>query len=292
MGDPMSINILQAALLGLFACLASLPGMGGTTIGNYTLGRPLVAGLIVGLIMGDVTTGVIVGAAIQIVYIALVTPGGTVSADVRAVSYIGIPLAIMAIKGLGISPATTQAQQLATSLGAAVGTVGTVLFYLTATINLVWQHIGWKAIEEGNLHRVYLVNKGLPWISHIICSFIPAFAINLVGSSMVSAIKTYLPMDGIAMKTLFTLGSLLPAVGIAILLKQVITKPVHFLSFFFGFTLCAIMGLNLVSAALVAGFFAVITYNIQMVALKASKKAAIATSSGELSTTDDDEEDI
>ncbi len=33
----------------------------------------------------------------QLVYIALVTPGGTVSADVRAVSYIGIPLAMVAI---------------------------------------------------------------------------------------------------------------------------------------------------------------------------------------------------
>ena len=82
----MEINYLQAALLGLCACLASLPGMGGMTVGNYTLGRPLVGGLVVGLILGDVQTGVIVGAAIQIVYIALVTPGGTVSADVRAVA--------------------------------------------------------------------------------------------------------------------------------------------------------------------------------------------------------------
>lgn len=49
----MAINAFQAALFGLLACLASLPGMGGTTIGNYTLGRPLVAGLIVGIIMGD-----------------------------------------------------------------------------------------------------------------------------------------------------------------------------------------------------------------------------------------------
>ena len=80
----MVINVFQAALLGLFACLASMPGLGGTSIGNYTLGRPLVAGLVVGLILGDMTLGIIVGMAIQVVYIALVTPGGTVSADVRA----------------------------------------------------------------------------------------------------------------------------------------------------------------------------------------------------------------
>ena len=72
----MGISMFQAILLGLFACLASLPGMGGTTVGNYTLGRPLVGGLVVGLIMGDIQTGIIVGAAIQLVYIALVTRTG------------------------------------------------------------------------------------------------------------------------------------------------------------------------------------------------------------------------
>ena len=50
------------------------------------------------------------------------------------------------------------------------------------------------------------------------------------------------------MKTLFTVGSLLPAVGIAILLKQVATKPVDILVFVFGFTLAACMGLNLIAA--------------------------------------------
>ena len=47
----MEISWFQAALLGLFACLSSMPGLGGTSIGNYTLGRPLVGGLICGLIL-------------------------------------------------------------------------------------------------------------------------------------------------------------------------------------------------------------------------------------------------
>ena len=127
----MQINLIQAIILGICACLSSMPGLGGTTFGNYTLGRPLVAGLIVGLVLGDMKTGIIVGAAIQVIYIALVTPGGTVSADVRAISYIGIPLAICAIKGMGIDPASKQATDMAATLGAAVGTLGTVLFYAT-----------------------------------------------------------------------------------------------------------------------------------------------------------------
>ena len=217
----MQVQVWQAALFGLLACLASMPGLGGTVLGNYTLGRPLVAGLIVGLIMGDVQTGIYLGAAIQVVYIALVTPGGTVSADVRAISYIGIPLSMVAVHSMGLNPASAEGQAMAVTLGSAVGTIGTVLVYGTATVNLVWQHMGWRALEKGDLRKLYVVDMGLPWISHILCSFIPTFIITKVGTSMVDLMKAYLPMDGVAMKTLFTVGSLLPAVGIAILLKQV-----------------------------------------------------------------------
>ena len=132
----MTISWLQAALLGLFACLSSMPGLGGTSFGNYTLGRPLIGGLVCGIILGDIKTGILVGAAMQVVYIALVTPGGTVSADVRAVSYIGIPLAMVALNSYGLSAATKEGAALATSFGTMVGTLGTVLFYGTATINL------------------------------------------------------------------------------------------------------------------------------------------------------------
>jgi len=285
----MAINAFQAALLGLFACLASLPGMGGTTIGNYTLGRPLVGGLFVGLILGDVTTGVIVGAAIQVVYIALVTPGGTVSADVRAVTYIGIPLAILAIHSQGLNPSSAEAQALAAALGAAVGTLGTVLFYGTATINLVWQGIGWKALETNDWGKIKktlpLVDYVWPWIGHILLSFIPTFIICMAGSSMVQVMKDYLPMDGIAMKTLFTVGSLLPAVGIAILCRQVIQKPLDWLTFIFGFTLAAVLHCNLIASAIIACFFALINYEIQRV-----KSPARAIADG--SAVDEEKEDI
>lgn len=283
----MEISWLQAILLGVFACLSSMPGMGGSSIGNYTLGRPLVGGLVCGIILGDIPTGILVGCAMQVVYIALVTPGGTVSADVRAVSYIGIPLAMVALHSYGLSAASSEGTALATSFGTMVGTLGTVLFYGTATINLVWQHMGWKAVEKRQYKKLYLVDMGLPWISHLICSFLPTVIMCKLGSSVVEMIKTALPMDGIPMKTLFTVGSLLPCVGIAILLKQIVRKPADFIPFLFGIVLAASLKLNLVSATVVAGMFAIITYNVKMLALK--KKAALATADGD---DDDDEEEI
>ena len=280
----MEISWIQAALLGLFACLSSMPGLGGTSIGNYTLGRPLIGGLVCGIILGDIYSGILVGVAMQVVYIALVTPGGTVSADVRAVSYIGIPLAMIALKSYGLDAGSADGQAMATSFGTMVGTLGTVLFYGTATINLVWQHMGWRAVEKGDFNKLYVVNMGLPWISHILCSFIPTLIMCKMGAPMVELIKNYLPMDGIAMMTLFTVGSLLPCVGIAILLKQIATKAVDFIPFFFGFALAAALGINLVSATVIAGMFALINYRIKMLAI--NKPAAASE------TDDDDEEDI
>ncbi len=279
----MEISWLQAILLGLFACLSSMPGMGGTSIGNYTLGRPLIGGLVCGVVLGDIAAGVLVGCAMQVVYIALVTPGGTVSADVRAVSYIGIPLAMVALKSYGLSADSVEGAALATSFGTMVGTLGTVLFYGTATINLVWQHVGWKAVEKRQYKKLYVVDMVLPWISHLLCSFIPTLIMCKLGADVVELIKTTLPMDGIAMKTLFTVGSLLPCVGIAILLKQIVKASADFVPFLFGFVSAASLGINLVSATVVASMFAIINYKIKMLsAQKATAGAAI----------DDDEEDI
>ena len=282
----MTISWFQAALLGLFACLSSMPGLGGTTIGNYTLGRPLVGGLVCGLILGDVKTGIICGVAMQLVYIALVTPGGTVSADVRAVSYIGTPLAMVAIHSQGLSADSADAANLAKSMGTLVGTVGTVLFYGTATMNLIWQHIGWRAVEKGQFRKLYQVDWLYPWVSHFVFSFIPTLVMCKLGATAVTAMKDALPMDGIPMKTLFTVGALLPCVGIAILLKQIVEKVTDFIPFFVGFTLAASLGLNLVSCAVISLIFAVLFYELEMV------KTVRATATAADDFDDDDEEDI
>lgn len=97
----------------------------------------------------------------QVVYIALVTPGGTVSADVRAVSYIGIPLAMLALNSYGLDPASTKGVAMATSFGAMVGTLGTVLFYGTATINLVWQRYRMESCRKRRIQEIISCRYGI-----------------------------------------------------------------------------------------------------------------------------------
>ncbi|MDV7686378.1 putative PTS system, fructose- and mannose-inducible IIC component [Oenococcus oeni] len=286
----MTISWFQAAILGLFACLCSNSCMAGQAVGNYTIGRPLVGGLVCGLILGNLELGIACGVAMQLVYIALVTPGGTVSADVRAISYIGIPLAMVAISTRGLSPLGSTAADLAKSVGTLVGTVGTVLYYAVATMNLVWQSFGWKDVQKGKLERLYAVDFGWPWISHALFSFLPVMLLTHFGATAVTALRNALPMDGIAMKTLFTVGGMLPCVGIAILLRQIINKLIDFVPFFVGFTLAASLKLNLVSVTVVSLLFAVIFYEMDMA--KGSGPSGGNTAVVQGADSDDEEEDI
>ncbi|MFV0381838.1 MAG: PTS sugar transporter subunit IIC [Breznakia sp.] len=279
----MEITWLQAALLALMGVFAaSTIATLGTSIGNYTLNRPLIAALFVGLILGDVEGCILVAIPMQIIYIALVTPGGTVAADLRAVSYIGIPLAYVACKSQGFDLAGAEAQGLAGSMGALVGTVGTVMFYGTAMMNLIWQHIGWARLDKGDFKIIGKVDVVFPWISHIVISFIPIMLIVYYGAGAIADFKEALPMDAWYMKTLFTVGSLLPAVGIAILLKSVVTKASDLIMFIFGFALAASMGVTLLAATAIGAAFAMINYQITMVKLGRASAAGI----------NDDEEDI
>ncbi|MDI4584142.1 PTS sugar transporter subunit IIC [Oenococcus sp. UCMA 14587] len=285
----MTISWFQAAILGLFACLCSNSCMAGQAVGNYTIGRPLVGGLVCGLLLGNLELGIACGVAMQLVYIALVTPGGTVSADVRAISYIGIPLAMVAISTKGLNPLGSTAADLAKSVGTLVGTVGTVLYYSVATMNLVWQSFGWKDVQKGKLERLYAVDFGWPWISHALFSFLPVMLLTHFGATAVTALRNALPMDGIAMKTLFTVGGMLPCVGIAILLRQIINKLIDFVPFFVGFTLAASLKLNLVSVTVVSLLFAVIFYEMDMAKGSGPSGGNTAVTQGAGS---DDEEDI
>ena len=111
----------------------------------------------------------------------------------------------------------------------------------------------------------------LPLISHILVSFIPVMLITYYGAGAVTDFKTALPMDSWYMKSLFTIGSLLPAVGIAILLKSVVSKATDLIFFLFGFTVAASMNLTLIAATAVGAVFALINYQMTMIRLRGAK---------------------
>ena len=276
---------LQAILIGLMSCTAaSTIACLGTTVGNYTLNRPLVASLFVGLILGDVQGCILIGIPMQVMWIALVTPGGTVASDLRAVSYIGIPLAYVGAKSAGMDFGGSEAQALASSISAMTGVIGISLFYGTAMFNLIWQHYGWAQLEKGNLDCLGKVDAILPLISHFVLSFLPVTLLCYYGSGAVQELFQNLNTDVWYVKAILSVGSVLPAVGIGILLKSVVSKTSDLVFFAFGFTIAASMGLTLLAATVVGGVFALINYQLAMM-------KAVGVSGG-VSDDYDDEEDI
>ncbi|MDR1795438.1 MAG: PTS sugar transporter subunit IIC [Erysipelotrichaceae bacterium] len=256
------MSLIQCIILGIIAGCTGVLGAWGTSVANYTFSRPLVGALLVGIVLGDIQGAILIAIPMQIIYIALVTPGGTVAADLRAVTYIGIPLAYVAAKSQGLDFSGAEAYGLAGAFGALVGTVGTVMFYGTAMMNLLWQHYGWAQLDKGNYKIVGKVDALFPLISQIVINVIPTILILNVGSNAIASFKEALPMGSWYMKTLFTIGSLLPAVGIAILLKSVVTKTSDLLFFVFGFALAAAMGVSLLAATAIGGVFAYLNYRL------------------------------
>ncbi|MGL5042941.1 MAG: PTS mannose/fructose/sorbose/N-acetylgalactosamine transporter subunit IIC [Culicoidibacterales bacterium] len=252
----MEVSIIQAVAIGLVAYLGSLsvPWFLGLSGGWYTLSRPLISGFIIGLILGDVSTGIIVGVAVQIVFIALVTPGGQMPQDLNAAAYIGVTLGVLAVKQ-GATVAS------AVSIATAVGAIGTIFHNFMMLTNSFWNHRAIKAINEWDMKSFKLNHIYGPQLTQFLYRFGPTFLIIYFGQGLAMSIIEYFPVDSFVMKTLTTLGGMLPAVGVAILLRQVVKKDIELISFLVGFTFVAAMGLNMISLAIIATFFSVSHFN-------------------------------
>lgn len=92
--------MLQAFLVALtvFVCV------GGAELAGFTmLNRPIVIGPLVGLFLGDLHTGVIVGAALEAVFMGVVNIGGASAAEPGIATAVGTAFAIMLGKGTEVA---------------------------------------------------------------------------------------------------------------------------------------------------------------------------------------------
>ena len=98
---------------------------------THAMRQPLFSALFIGLIMGDFTRAIVIGAAIQILYIGLVAAGSNLPADDCLAGLIAIPIAIAS----HLSPA------VAVTIAVPVGVLGVFLDQFRKTINIVFVQI-------------------------------------------------------------------------------------------------------------------------------------------------------
>ena len=247
----MDVTIFQAILIGILSYLGTLmsPWLLGCTGGWYTIGRPLVSGMLIGLILGDVRTGILVGAAVQTVFIAMVTPGGAMPTDLNAAAFIGVGLGVVAVK----DGATVEA---ATSIATACGAAGIILHNGIAVFNSIFNERALQAISTGN-EKQFLRNHWVwPQIALLISRAVPTFLTLYYGQGVATWIIQTFPSDSYTMRVLSCLGGLLPAIGVGLLVKGLVKKPSDLLAVLLGFTLVAALSVNMISLTIIAGFFA------------------------------------
>ena len=80
--------------LAVFICVG-----GAELIGFTMLNRPIVIGPLVGLFLGDVKTGVMIGASLEAVFMGVVNIGGASAAEPGIATAVGTAFAIMLGKG-------------------------------------------------------------------------------------------------------------------------------------------------------------------------------------------------
>lgn len=78
--------------LAIMAWLTVLICYGGNwVLGQCMIERPLVVGLVAGLLMGDVKTGVIIGASLEAIFMGAVNIGGAISAEPVTATALAVP---------------------------------------------------------------------------------------------------------------------------------------------------------------------------------------------------------
>ena len=238
------MSLFQAILIGIFGYLSSNynPWGFGQLTGWYGIGRPLVSGLIIGIILGDIKTGVLMGATVQTLYIGLVTPGLSMPADLNTATYIGIPLAM-------ISGAT---EEFALSMAVPLSALGVALVYAVQTVNVFWVRKMDEWVEKGNIKQVGNVPLYAS-SSQAIARFVPIFVACYFGQGAITALVDAMPTW--LGNTFILFGAILPAVGFAMLLRMCLNKNLEIFYFLLGFVMVKAMGLPITVALVVACLF-------------------------------------
>lgn len=237
------IQFWQIILLTLYSGFAIYDG-NNTTIG---LVKPSMAGFFAGLIMGDVTTGLFIGGTLNLLVLGVGNFGGASIPDYMTGAVLGTTFAIMSGEGA----------EFGATIAIPIGLLMVQLDILARFTNTFIHHKADSLIEQGNVKlasRMNLVGQ-LP-IS--LSRMIPVFLALVLGSSFVNNVVQHVPES--IMNGLKVSGGMLPALGIAILMRYLpIKKNISFL--ILGFFLAAYLSVPILGAAMIGLAIAIYIFN-------------------------------
>lgn len=237
----MHLTTIQIILIAVYAFIA----INDSLISN-TLTQPAIAGMISGLIMGDLATGLMVGGTLQLMRLGIAAFGGASVPDYFTGAVLGTAFAIISGKGA------------AYGIGLAVP-VSLLMLQLDVAArfgNVFLLHRVDNAIEKeqyGRVPRLVLSGSFLWGLTRAI----PILLMLIVGDVAVTNLTNAMPAW--LMTGLKVAGGTLPVVGVAILLRYLPTKQ-YIPYLLLGFFLAAYLKVPMMGIAIVGVVAAMLVF--------------------------------
>lgn len=241
------MSLIQAVLIGLVAALTFLDGR---WFGEMKFREPIITGFLVGAILGDVAGGLLIGAALQLMWMGITGVGVTAKLDIGVGGTVGAAVALST--GTGVEKAVLFAVPVAL-LMQFVDTL------MTSTFS-AFMPAADRQIDKFNIARVQGIHYLCGFISAVVY-FTPVFFAMYFGADAIQAVIDGIP--GWLNNGLTGVAVLLPALGFAMLLDIILDKKLWpFLVL--GFVPAAFVGhdLTMFGIAAIAVAIALVIYSI------------------------------
>lgn len=230
--------ILMAVVMGLMYWIAR--GMIGGYFAFFFIASPIVVGVVAGLIYGDLKQGLIIGGGIAAAFAGIIAPGGNLPTDSALAATTVIPIAL----------ATGLSAEQAIAFAVPMGLVGSFVTNLRKIVNVIFVHRADKCAGNGDSAGLTRCAIIYPPLIELPLLFLPVFLVVMFGQDAMLAFMNSVPTW--VMHGLEVAGGVMPAIGFALIMNM-IGKPKMIPYTIVGFILVKCMGLNNITAGLMAG---------------------------------------
>lgn len=242
----MSVEIIQDILVVLLSAYVVMDNL-GITVFNYWA---VITGMLVGFIMGDVNTGLLIGGTFQLMSLGVAGLGGASVPDYGLAALVGTFLSIRTGSGL----------ETAVAVGLPVGLLAINFDVLVKILNNFVAHKMQSLAHEGKFRQMRLWGWAGP-IMFMMKSIIIVTIIVTVGPDVVKAILKVIPewvTNGLTIA-----GGMLPVLGLALLLRYMPVKK-YFWAVLIGFALSAYLKISIIGISIFGAAAAIVVYQNQL----------------------------
>ncbi len=201
------------------ALLGALIALDNAMWGQFMIAQPLVSGSLFGLIAGDVQSGILVGATVQLLWIGVLPVGAFIPSDHSVTGSLTVILALFLVKAAALSLGEATVLALAASIPA--GYLSGKLDILVRQLNSEWNGPVERALEKSS-------GKPIVWAAWagLGAAFLRNFLIYIlwltVGAVLLAAMaKGLSPAVRHALEMVFWM---LPAVALAVVIEAVMKE--------------------------------------------------------------------